>query len=86
MHEGEELAIVVEFNENGEPLIQSYVRPRHKVFDPTEVREAYISASTSKEIQKDKAAAALFQDFRNGGKQKSDNGKTYEVFTWSNAE
>jgi len=86
MHEGEELAVVVEFNEKGEPLIQSYVRPRDKVFNATEVREAYISASTSKEIQKDKAAAALFQDFRKGGHPKSKDGKTYEVFTWSNAE
>src|ERR1700743_3002208 len=86
MREGEELAIVVDFSGNGEPVIRQHMRPRNEVFTNAEVKEAYISASSSKDMRADKAATSLFQEFRKGGRPKPTNGKTYEVFTWSNAD
>ena len=85
MREGEEMAIMVGFNSQEELEIQGYCRPRKKVFTPTEIKEAYISACPSEEMKQDKAANSLFQDFQKGNRI-SDNGQTYEVFTWSNSE
>ena len=45
MQEGEELAIMVGFNGEDDPMIRGYVKPRGKEFTPTEIKEAYISAS-----------------------------------------
>ena len=52
MQEGEELAVVVEFDENNEPKIQSYIKPQKKGFSANEIKEAYISASSASEEMK----------------------------------
>src|ERR1700761_3496236 len=87
MDEGEELAVMIELNDQGEPEIIEYCKPRNQRFTPTEVKEAYLSASTSAgEMKGDKAASTLFSEFRQGKKAPTVNGKTCEVFTWSNSE
>jgi len=85
MHEGEELAVLIGFNKQGEPEIQNYLKPRAKEFTPTEVREAYISASSSKEMREDKAASQLFNEFHGIGKPRA-NPEKVDVYTWSNDE
>jgi hypothetical protein len=82
MHEGEELAIMVAFDKEDNPVIKGYLKPQDKVFTPNEVREAYISASTSKDLREDAAAAGLFNEFRNGIKRGSDTGEALGVYTW----
>jgi hypothetical protein len=79
--------VTVEFNERGEPEVKGYCKSRGKRFTPTEVKEAYVSASTSAgHIKEDRAASALFSEFRQGRKTSTSNGTTCEVFTWSNSE
>ena len=82
MHEGEELAIMLAFDKKDNPFIKGYLKPRNQVFTPDEVREAYISASTSEDLRRDAVATGLFNEFRNGSKGGSNTGKTYGVYTW----
>src|SRR6201996_5661749 len=86
MQEGEELAVMVEFDERNEPMIKKYVKPRGKEFTPTEIQEAYIGASTSEDLRNDSAASVLFNEFRTGSVRKPEIVKTCDVYTWSNSE
>src|ERR1700753_1524639 len=82
MHEGEELAVIGEFDKNGESNITSYLKPRANSFTPTEIREAYVGASSSEEMRKDMKASCLFNEFRGIGSTSN----TSSVLVWNSSE
>ncbi|KAJ7881869.1 hypothetical protein B0H13DRAFT_1891107 [Mycena leptocephala] len=65
LEEGEEMAIVVGFDENQELKIEQVYRPRGGVMVKEKIIEAYVAVSEdADDLKRDTTAAMLFQSFR----------------------